>query len=100
MTTLSLRATVPAIPSPSIRLVVPHFGPRPAYFPLVLRSMAANPDVSWLLLTDQPVPDPPPNVEVQLCTFDDLARADPGPLRVRDLAGASVQALRLPTGLR
>jgi hypothetical protein len=41
-----------------MRLVVPHFGPRPAYFPLVVRSMAANPDVSWLLLTEQPVPDP------------------------------------------
>jgi hypothetical protein len=74
MTTLSLRTTVPAIPSPSIRLVVPHFGPRPAYFPLVLRSMAANPDVSWILLTEQPVTDPPPNVEVRLSTFDNLAR--------------------------
>jgi hypothetical protein len=74
MTTLSLRPTVPTVPSPSIRLVVPHFGPRPAYFPLVLRSMAANPDVSWLLLTEQPVADPPPNVEVRLGTFDDLAR--------------------------
>ena len=66
-------ATVPAIASPSIRLVVPHFGQRPAYFPLVLRSMAANPDVSWLLLTEQPVTDAPPNVAVQLCEFDDLA---------------------------
>jgi hypothetical protein len=35
-----------------MRLVVPHFGPRPAYFPLVVRNMAANPDVSWLLLFD------------------------------------------------
>ena len=34
--------------------------------------MAANPDVSWLLLTDQPVADAPGNVVVQLCTFDDL----------------------------
>jgi hypothetical protein len=67
-------ATVPAIPSPSIRLVVPHFGQRPAYFPLVVRSMAANPDVSWLLLTEQPVADAPPNVAVQLCAFDDLAK--------------------------
>ena len=48
-------AMVPAVSSPSIRLVVPYFGERPAYFPLVVRSMAANPDVSWLLLTDQPV---------------------------------------------
>ena len=65
---------MPAVPSASIRLVVPYFGPRPAYFPLVLRSMAANPDVSWLLLTDQPVPDPPPNLEVRRGEFDDLTR--------------------------
>jgi hypothetical protein len=57
-----------------MRLVVPHFCPRPAYFPLVVRSMAANPDVFWLLLTEQPVPGPPPNVAVQLCEFEDLAK--------------------------
>jgi hypothetical protein len=77
MLRMSVRAqptvAVPAIPSPSIRLVVPHFGQRPAYFPLVVRSMAANPDVSWMLLTEQPVPDTPPNVAVQLCQFGDLA---------------------------
>jgi hypothetical protein len=60
--------------SPSIRLVVPYFGERPAYFPLVVRSMAANPDVSWLLVTDDPVTDAPPNVAVQMCAFDDLAK--------------------------
>ena len=60
-------------PSPSIRLVVPYFGERPPYFPLVLRSMAANPDVSWLLLTDHPVTDAPPNVAVQLFEFEELA---------------------------
>jgi hypothetical protein len=63
-----------AIATPSIRLVVPYFGERPTYFPLVVRSMAANPDVSWLLLTDQPVPDAPPNLVVHLCEFDDLAK--------------------------
>jgi hypothetical protein len=73
MTSLAPAAITSAIPSPSMRLVVPHFGPRPAYFPLVVRSMAANPDVSWLLLTEQPVPDAPPNVAVQRCGFDDLA---------------------------
>jgi hypothetical protein len=73
MTSLAPATMSPAVASPSVRLVVPHFGPRPAYFPLVVRSMAANPDVSWLLLTDQPVPDPPPNVEVRLGTFADLA---------------------------
>src|SRR4029453_3708652 len=66
--------TTASSPSPSIRLVVPYFGSRPAYFPLVVRSMAANPDVSWLLLTDHPVADAPPNVTVQRCTFGDLAQ--------------------------
>jgi hypothetical protein len=56
-----------------MRLIVPYFGPLPSYFPLVLRSMAANPDVHWLLLTDAPVPGAPPNVSVQLCRFPDLA---------------------------
>lgn len=58
---------------PSMRLIVPYFGPRPAYLSLVVQSMAANPDVSWLLLTEQPVPDAPPNVAIRMCTFDDLA---------------------------
>jgi hypothetical protein len=61
------------VSTPSIRLVVPHFGPLPPYLSLTLRSMAGNPDVSWLLLTDQTVPDPPPNVVVQPCRFGDLA---------------------------
>jgi hypothetical protein len=59
---------------PSMRLVVPHFGDRPSYFPLVVRSMAHNPDVHWLLLTERPVADAPPNVTVQLCEFADLAK--------------------------
>lgn len=62
-----------AISGPSMRLMVPHFGELPSYFPLVMQSMAANPDVSWLLLTDQPVPDAPSNVSVQRCTFPELA---------------------------
>jgi hypothetical protein len=36
--------------------------------------MAANPDVSWLLVTDEPVPDAPPNLAVQLCEFPDVAK--------------------------
>ncbi len=56
-----------------MRLVVPHFGPRPPYFPLVVRSMARNPDVHWLLFTDRPVPDAPPNLTVRVCGFADLA---------------------------
>jgi hypothetical protein len=76
------------MPSPSMRLVVPHFGQRPAYFPLVLRSMAANPDVSWLLFTEQPVPDAPRNVEVQLCEFEDLAK------RIRSLFALEISLER------
>lgn len=55
-----------------MRLVVPHFGERPSYFSLVVRSMARNPDVHWLLLTDEPVADAPPNVAVRLREFEDL----------------------------
>src|SRR5215213_7188236 len=58
--------------SPSVRLVVPYFGARPSYFPLVVRSMAANPDVEWLLLTDSPVPGAPANLTVQRWTLPDL----------------------------
>ena len=63
---------------PSIRLVIPFFGQLPAHFPLVLRSMAANPDVSWLLMTDQRVTGVPPNVTVQMWLFEDLRK------RIRD----------------
>ena len=65
--------TVPPVTGPSIRLVVPYFGERPSYMPLVVASMARNSDVHWLLLTEAPVPDAPPNVSVQLCEFADLA---------------------------
>jgi hypothetical protein len=58
--------------APSIQLIVPHFGERPSYLPLVLNSMAHNPQVHWLLITDHPVADAPPNVAVHLCEFKDL----------------------------
>jgi hypothetical protein len=57
-----------------MRLIVPYFGKRPSYFSLVLRSMAHNPDVHWLLITDQPVTDIPPNVTVQWCEFEDVVK--------------------------
>ena len=59
--------------APSMRLIVPHFGDRPSYFPLVLKSMACNPDVHWLLFTEGPVQNAPPNVTVRRCEFTDLA---------------------------
>jgi hypothetical protein len=39
---------------------------------LVVRSMAHNPDIDWLLITDAPVTDAPPNVSVRLCEFASL----------------------------
>lgn len=54
---------------PSMCLVVPYFGTRPGYLPLVLRSMAANPDVTWLFMTDAPLPGAPANVRVELTSF-------------------------------
>jgi hypothetical protein len=60
------------VSAPSILLIAPHFGERPPYLPLVLKSMAHNPDVHWLLITDHPVSDAPPNVAVHLCEFPDL----------------------------
>src|SRR4028118_2154248 len=57
---------------PSMRLIVPHFGVRPPYLPLVVESMARNPDVHWLIFTAQPIADAPPNVTVRVCAFADL----------------------------
>jgi uncharacterized protein DUF6625 len=65
-------ATVRRVAGPSIRLVVPYFGARPSYLPLVVRSMAANPDVEWLMLTDAPVPGAPANLTVQRWELADL----------------------------
>jgi hypothetical protein len=60
------------MPGASMRLIAAHFGDRPSYFPLVVRSMAHNPDVHWLMLTDQPVEHAPANLDVRLCSFADL----------------------------
>jgi hypothetical protein len=67
-----MTVTVAPVTGPSMRLVVPYFGERPSYMPLVVKSMANNPDVDWLLFTDGPVTDAPPNVSVRLCEFTDL----------------------------
>jgi hypothetical protein len=61
----------PLVTGFSIRLVVPYFGERPSYLPLVVTSMAHNPDIDWLLITEAPVRDAP-NVTVQLCDFAGL----------------------------
>src|SRR5690349_12414469 len=55
---------------PDIRVLMPYFGPRPVYWPLLLRSMAASREVSWIIVTDEPVEDCPPNVHVEHETLD------------------------------
>ena len=67
-----MTVTVAPVTGPSMRLVVPYFGERPSYMPLVVKSMAHNPDIHWLLITDEPVRDAPPNVSVHPCKFADL----------------------------
>lgn len=54
-----------------ICLILPYFGKLPNYFPLFLRSCGANPDIQWLLLTDdRHTYDYPPNVAVRYRTFE------------------------------
>jgi hypothetical protein len=61
--------------------------------------MAHNPDVHWLLLTDQPVADAPPNLTVHLCQFSRSPIASGATSSSRS-PRPSVQAVRLPARLR
>ena len=63
------------MPGASMRLIAAHFGPRPTYFALVVRSMAHNPDVHWLMFTDRPVEQAPANLEVHVCSFPELTKS-------------------------
>jgi hypothetical protein len=55
--------------SHSICIIVPYFGRLPAMLPLWLASCRRNPDVIWLLFTDDRTPyDYPPNVLVEYTT--------------------------------
>ena len=49
-----------------------YFGTLPDYFPLFLRSVSMNPTVDLLIVTDGTVKDPPPNVRVFWCTFEEV----------------------------
>lgn len=54
---------------PSIAIVVTHFGPLPSWMPAFLLSCASNPDVRWLIYTDQDAVFPrPANVELRAMT--------------------------------
>lgn len=55
---------------PSVALVAPYFGPLPGHFPLLLRTIARNDAIRWLLVTDQDVPAAPDNVTVVATTFE------------------------------
>jgi len=50
----------------SICLIIPYFGKLPPYLACFLRSCECNPDIDWLVLTDDQKPDRlPPNVHYQ-----------------------------------
>jgi hypothetical protein len=60
----------------SICLVVCFFGTLPPYFDCVLRSCAANPDIDWLIFTDDATPRKlPPNVRLQPATLAGLQKS-------------------------
>lgn len=64
-----------AKPRSSVCLVRWWFGDFPAYMDCILRSCAANPDIDWLLLTDNPSrKNFPPNVHTHLTNLDELRR--------------------------
>lgn len=47
---------------PSIGIVLPYFGRLPSTWPLTLESMASNPQIDWLIFTDQLLLSLPSNV--------------------------------------
>lgn len=59
----------------SLAIVAPYFGTLPAHTQLYLNSLAANPEVTWLLYTDDRTDwDYPANVRVTFCTLEDLRK--------------------------
>lgn len=57
----------------SICIIIPYFGKLPSYFDLFLRSCEENPDIDWLLLTDDSRPFAyPSNVRRRLTDFESL----------------------------
>jgi len=67
----------------SICIIVPYFGRLPGMFPLWLASCRSNPDITWLLLTDdRTAHDYPPNVLTEYTTLADLRTAIAARLRL------------------
>lgn len=58
----------------SILIILPYFGRFPSYFPLFLKSCAANPTITWLLVTDQPTNriNKPRNFIVEKMAFKEI----------------------------
>jgi hypothetical protein len=56
-----------------ICFIVPYFGKFNNYFPIWLHSCSWNPDIDWLIFTDDKRSfNYPPNVKVQYCIFADI----------------------------
>ena len=55
-----------------IALIVLYFGPLPPYFPVWLKSAEANPDVDFLVWSDQEIRTDAPNFHVRKCTLKEL----------------------------
>ena len=54
-----------------IVFIIPYFGKFNNYFPLMLNSCACNPDIDWMLFTDDKSTYPyPPNVHIYYRTFE------------------------------
>ncbi|HJQ78600.1 MAG TPA: DUF6625 family protein [Lacipirellulaceae bacterium] len=71
---------------PRICLVLVYLGPWPPYWDLFLYSIRFNPDVDWLIVCDQPLPESalPPNVRVIVTTKPELVQ------RIADAIGTPV----------
>lgn len=71
-------------PLKRIRVIIPWFGPWPAWLSLFLQSCRWNPSVDFLLVGDQPPPeDVPANVAFLTVGFDDYRRMIAGRLGIR-----------------
>jgi hypothetical protein len=57
-----------------IALIVLYFGSLPPYFPIWLKSAEANPDVDFLVWSDQDIETDAPNFRVTKTTLDELRR--------------------------